>query len=107
VTRTIEIKPSGWKVIEQGSIEPAPIQVASDTAVPNAWVPPANGSRPAECAIARDSRDRAADRIKRMRAASKRAHGSAARRRLEAGIRRQATALRAAQRQVGRLCGPA
>jgi hypothetical protein len=106
VTRTIEIKPSGWKVIEQGGIEPAPIQVAPDTAVPNAWVPPADGSRREECVIAQDSRDRAADRIKRMRAASKRAHGSAARRRLEARIRRQATALRAAQRQVGQLCGP-
>jgi hypothetical protein len=106
VTRTITIEPSKWKVIKEESIEPEPIPVTPDTTVPNALVPPPNGTRAAECATAEIMRDRAVDRLKRTRRASKRASGPVAKRQRAARIRRQVASLRAVQRQVAQLCGP-
>ena len=106
-TRTITIKePGGWEVIKQESIVPDPLAVAPDTAIPNPWVSPSSETQASgECATARLRRDRAVDRLKRARAA-RAAHGSLARRRRAARIRRLATALQAAERQVAQLCRP-
>jgi hypothetical protein len=104
VTRTITVEPGPWAVIEQGSIEPKPVQVTPDTVVPNAWVPPPSQAPSTECVAARAIRDQASDRLKRTRAASKTARGPVARQRRAARIRRRQAELWAAQRQVGQLC---
>jgi PKD domain len=105
VTKTITIKPSGWEVKREGSIEPKPIPVTPDTRVPTTWVPPSDGARTGECASAKIVSDGMVHRLKRTRAASERANGSVARRRWAARIRRQEAALRVAQRQAAQLCG--